>query len=218
MESLKARINQKKPDYIRIIYYPSCNTSQSLITINNVNNDDQLQKKIKTQIATMTKVHDSYTEYGINDTFQRIYDNETCSHFRREQYLFKCKSNILQGIFIIEFFNKCDENEFPHIIDYHHNISCTSISYNFNKIQIMFSKIIINNSICKKAMNANLQNKIQRVPFVSEPELDYVSKKNNQNKQQNYESNIFDISSEIDIKNFDKSINDFIDHIIKFHE
>lgn len=209
MESVKQRIDEKEPDYVRIRYYPSCKITNSIITINNIDHEKLLNQKIKDVMTTMKKLNDSFTEYGIKDTFLRKHENGTHSYFRREQYLFKYES-MTDGVFVIELYNKCDEDEFPHIINYSHNISYVTTSYVSNRQCIVYSKIINNKSTTVKP-----QNSIPRIPCASTPG---TSIKKDQYKQyENNETNTFDINTEINIKNFDKSVNDFVDYIAKIY-
>lgn len=194
MESIKLRINQKNPDHVQIRYYPDCRVSGSIITVNNVNNNDKKYENMKKRMLNMKKKHEIFTEYGIKDTFSKIINSQQI-FFRREQYLFTCEDGC--GMFVIELYSKCDEDEFPQIVDYCHNVSYTLTSFIHDKLNHVFSKIKNNQ---KSSLSKN-----QRVPF--------VTALINTEIQHHDEIEIFDINSEIDIKNFDKSLNEFMENI-----
>lgn len=212
MELIKSRIDHKKLDHILIRYYPSCKKSNSVITVTQCN---KMHDEIKTW-KHMKKEQRKYIELGIKDTFMRINDDKSHSFFRREQYLFEYDLligspegaplpavNTMQGIFVIEIYNKCEEEEFPHIANYSHNISCDSTTYISNKICFTFSKIKDNYAFEKSQKpDQNL-----RVPYFA-PVME------KQKLNQNPETEMFDINSWIDIKNFDKSLNDFFETIV----
>ena len=146
LESLVERILRINPDHIRIRYYPVYKiSSENVIEITQM--DDKMYKKIKKYIKNnkSISVTGHYTEYGIKDTFVRISNTDKNLYFRREQHLFR--SNTIDGIFVIEFFKICSEEEFPYIVKYHLNISCSATTYNLDNFCICESTFDENKTI-----------------------------------------------------------------------
>ncbi len=139
LQTIRERILRINPDHVRIRYYPAykINTEHEIEIIHL---DDKMYKKMKKYIkdTNLDSVTGHFTEYGIKDTFVRISNTDKNLYFRREQHIFR--SNTIDGIFIIEFYKICNEDEFPHIVKYHHNISCSATTYNFDNYCICESK------------------------------------------------------------------------------
>lgn len=156
-------INKKNPDHVRIRYYPSCDNQKA----NNTNTLSDNKMTQKSCIDTVTIIKDicdedmsklktcsyasgTFTEYGIKDTFIRVSvtDNNRGSgnsrmFFRRELQMFKAVT--FPGIFVIELFKMCEEEDLPHIINYQHNTDYYATTYTVEKdsgdLRICFTKI-----------------------------------------------------------------------------
>jgi len=207
METIKLYIKQQNPDAVRIKYYPASlsERSDSLISIRNIECDKSLNTMINNRIKInkMKEEKDAYTELGLKDTFMKIHSDGTYEVFRRRQYMLTDIPDIFNGFIIIEFITVCDHECFPHIVSHTHDISCDMTIYRFNKFRYTYSRI--KNNACVKS-----QSQSQRRPFSSHiDENPQITEPLDDQK----EEVLFDISSLIDIKNVDKSIDDFLDHI-----
>lgn len=132
------RIISKKVDTIKLCYYPFCNKKDdSIIKLQNLSKTDI--DKILSGINIEEIFIGRYIEYGVRDTFVRISEssNKNIAHenmsgdelenkqrmfFRRENHVLFLNNE--PGMFVLELYMLCEEEDLPNIINYHHNIRC----------------------------------------------------------------------------------------------
>lgn len=166
---LENTIRQNKVDTVKFCYYPFCddpvgNTNNNVMKMKSLTSSNI--KCILDEINTNTNqyIKGSYKEYGLKDTFVRSTDiiitgniketNKMC--FRRQMYT--TRLNNCPGIFVIELYTQCDEDNFPTIIDYPYYLCCKVDTYIMTTnddiaFRICFTKI-------EDAKDASSKNKI----------------------------------------------------------
>lgn len=173
-QKLKLKLNRQKIDTIKFCYYPFYDNNNDNVMKLKTLTGAQI-KNIILEIDHMISNHikGTYIEYGIRDTFMRVTDlnpstsnskefgiafsenekkgtsnsketNRMC--FQREMFTTRLKS--CDGIFVIEMYTKCDEDEFPVIINYPHYQQCSVDTYIINTnndennpLRLCFTKI-----------------------------------------------------------------------------
>lgn len=150
MTHLVHLIDKKHPDYLKIKYYPSneqnikdIECSSSLVNYPVIKTATELSpndmEKLNIFLKSYPCVLESFSEYGIKDTFVRISTNTlnvnkpvqggtTRMFFKRELHIFEVDN--LQGMFVIEMYRICEEESLPHIVNYHYNASYLTTTYN----------------------------------------------------------------------------------------
>jgi len=141
-------INDKNPDCIRIRHYPSYNDLTStnktnhcnkILCTNELNNTDNT--KLLKYLSDKPVVVESVTEFGMKDTFVRITSSikkfpekssNTRMFFRRELYMLDNLTNT-NGIYIIELYKECAEEELPYVVSYEHNLYCFETIYTLSE-------------------------------------------------------------------------------------
>jgi hypothetical protein len=150
-------INKKYPDHVRIRYYPSCNnangytnTEKQAVPCSIVKDlSDEDMTKLKIFLKSYPCASGTFTEYGIKDTFIRISNINNSSigdsrmFFRREIHMFSIGD--FSGIFVIEMYKMCDEEDLPHIVNYQYNTNFHATTYTIEKdsgdMRICFTKV-----------------------------------------------------------------------------
>ena len=193
-EMLNRIIKEKTPQNIRIRYYPHYENIKNsdineleVLSIKNMLKIDL--EKIKSLLKEYPNISGKYTELGIKDTFVRInYDesnNETSRiYFRKQIFLFLHDN--YSGIFIIEIFNICEQENLPHIIDYHYNANYDANTYTISfptnkKIDNNFKICIINSEYLdfNRDLNINIDISTQIYDFIKDitPLVKKINKK-----------------------------------------
>ena len=133
MQDLINKFRQRKIDTIKVCYYPFCdNDSNVIMKLKNITSTHM--KRIVKGIDIDQHINGKYTEYGIRDTFMRETDiitngkrDKNRMFFRRETY--NIRLNECSGVFVIELYTQCDEEDFPIIIEYPHYLQCIVDTY-----------------------------------------------------------------------------------------
>lgn len=151
-------VEKKRPDHVRIRYYPSsdehrierdveCAAHLPLVaTVKELCEDDMV--KLRTYLKSFPCASGTFTEYGIKDTFIRVSNTDTGNKssrmfFRRELHMFKIEK--FSGMFVLEMFKMCEEEDLPHIVNYQHDANYSATTYTIEKdsgdLRICFTKI-----------------------------------------------------------------------------
>jgi hypothetical protein len=150
LEFLDLIINEKHPDNVKIRYYPSNinNESSNITIVKDLCDEDMM--KLKMFLKSSIYTSETFTEYGIKDTFVRVSDKDS-KHiprnsrifFRRELQMFKIANFI--GVFVIEMYHMCKEEDLPHIVKYQYDtVYCTTtytLEKNHDALHVCFTKI-----------------------------------------------------------------------------
>lgn len=127
-------IKNKKPNLIKLCYYPYVTKTNQITKINKTNITEI--SKILKKHTVITESNNDIVEYGYRDTFVKINNDQT--NFYRKQIITCDTDN--DGLFTIELINKCDENDLPFLANYpyykkYHN-KIYQLSSNKNKINL----------------------------------------------------------------------------------
>lgn len=164
-------IMSKTVNTIKVCYYPFYNKNNNgVIKLQNLSKTDI--DKILVDINIEETFMGKYTEYGIRDTFVRISEsfhknnqsvtennmpqNKTENKSEDKQKMFFRRENHIlflddeSGMFVLELYTICEEEEIPIIINYHHNIKC-----NVNVFIHNSSKLIQPLRLCFTSINEN---------------------------------------------------------------
>lgn len=195
---VKKIIDEKNPDHVKLRYYPSYKTkSDHEIQVCGLEkSSDEKMNQYLTSNRNITIGR--YIEYGLKDTFVRIAttnDQTTRLFFRRMNFIFTIDE--MPGIFVIEIYNMCEEEDLPFVVNYDHNTTCEAITHVLGdqeqgqKIRICHSKI----------RDDSLTERLMEYP------QNTVHKKTNEMKE------VFDINIDLDIDNVARSFNEFINQL-----
>jgi hypothetical protein len=130
----------KERPHVTIRYYPAylVNATHG-ITVSDFT-DPATQKNIMNHCrdhGIMTSAN--YREYGYLDTYVRIQqDNKSRLYFRKELHMFCSKK--ITGLFVIEIYNICTEDEFPYLAKYQESVQYNITSYEFETFRIRYTK------------------------------------------------------------------------------
>lgn len=121
-------LNQRKPDYLKIRYFPYYKMNSFCEIMLEVPKNDKMIEYAVTN-GTMTRTESS--EYSIKDTYVRMTTNKdtgekTREFFRRESRLFTVDE--YDGFFVVEIYNNCSDDELPYITKTKYNQSLTTLS------------------------------------------------------------------------------------------
>lgn len=136
------------PDYISIKYFPFCENIDSNIIELKQSHDTQQINKLLIYCKKNCKNNSvtEYSEYSIKDTFARVYtdnDNTQTIYFRRKLQLLDVDN--IPGLFVMEIYNNCSEDDFPCILNLHNGESHRIRSYYLDDMKININDVFIKN-------------------------------------------------------------------------
>jgi hypothetical protein len=121
-------LNQRKPDYLKIRYFPYYKMNSFCeIMLEEPNNDKLIEYAVTNGTVTRTEC----TEYSIKDTYVRMITNKdtgekTREFFRKESRLFTVDG--YDGFFVVEIYNICSDDDLPYITKTKYNQSSSILS------------------------------------------------------------------------------------------
>ena len=153
MQPIFDLIAKKNPDHVRIRFYPSCTNNYTeadnkcsdleMININGLS--EKSIKSITKYLKNKPFVSGTVVEYGLKDTFVRIStihgDDKSRVFFRRETHIIDNHAGAKDfGTYILELYKLCNEEDLPHIINYHHNVKQEVVTYTDTDLKICITK------------------------------------------------------------------------------
>jgi hypothetical protein len=145
------------PSCVSIFDEPTTDTDNNIIQTSELNNNEK--NKLLRYLKDKPHISGTFTEYGIRDIYVRVSNTTNSNvkgnkpensrlFFRRELYMIESMSlhklieleinpeennfdipSCSSSIYVFEVYKLCEEEEFPYIVNYHHNTNYFATTY-----------------------------------------------------------------------------------------